>query len=97
MMNPYVSILNQAEYYISTGNYRQALQLLQGYPDLYRQLVEGVVQTLLNYPGGHVADTNGNVWSTRQLAEEVRRGKWRPVTLQFLRAEIDLMRRQLGG
>ena len=96
MMNPYVSILNQAEYDISAGNYRQALQVLQNHSDLYRRLVEGVVQTLLSYPGGYVADTNGNVWNTKQLAEEVRQGKWRPVTLQFLLSEIEVMKRQLS-
>lgn len=88
--------LDKVDVLIRAGRYQEALNLLRSDPALYNYVVQNMINALLSYPGGQIADLNGNVWSTRQLADMLRRGQWQPVHFNFLLSEIDLLKRQLG-
>ena len=94
-MNP--QVLDRVEVLIMAGRYNEALQMLKSDPQLYSYVVNQMVQALLNYPGGKIADLNGRWWSTAELARDLQRGKWLPVHFNFLLSEISLLKRQLGG
>jgi len=89
--------LNKVEVLLKAGRYQDALNLLRSDPNLYSFVVTRMIQALESYPGGKIADLNGNVWSTKQLADMLKQGKWLPVHFNFLLGEIDVIRRELGG
>jgi len=95
-MQSWGRLLNEVEVLIRAGRYRDALNKLRSDPNLYNYVVASMIQALQSYPGGQIADLNGNIWSTTQLANDLRVGRWRPVHFNFLLAEIGIIRRQLG-
>lgn len=95
-MQAWGQTLNEVEVLLRAGKYSEALQKLQSDPNLYSYVVNQMVSALLSYPGGYIADVNGNVWSTQRLAQELQRGHWLPVHFNFLLSEISLLKRQLG-
>jgi len=92
-----VQLLNKVEILIKAGRYNEALQALKSDPQLYAYVVNQMVRALLSYPGGKIADLNGNWWSTAELARLLQAGQWVPVHFNFLLAEIGLIKQQLGG
>jgi len=96
MAHPWISKLNEVDVLLRAGRYNDALSKLRSDPNLYNYVVQNMINALLNYPGGRIADLNGNVWSTRQLASMLQRGQWLPVHFNFLMSEIDILKRQLG-
>lgn len=94
-MNP--KLLDKVEVLVMAGRYDDALRVLESDPQLYSYVVNQMVNALLSYPGGKIADLNGRWWSTAELAQELQRGHWLPVHFNFLLSEISLIKRQLGG
>ena len=95
-MQSWKHTLDEVEVLLRAGRYTDALHKLQSDPNLYSFVVSRMILALESYPGGHITDLNGNVWSTQRLADMLKRGQWLPVHYNFLMSEIDLIKAQLG-
>lgn len=89
-------LLNEVEVLLRAGKYGAALSKLRQDPNLYQYVVASIINALMSYPGGKISDLSGNVYSTAELANMLRQGKWLPVHFNFLLSEIDIIQRQLG-
>ena len=95
-VNVWINLLNKAEVLVKAGRVGEAVQTLASDPNLYNRIATGVIQALQSYPGGAVADLNGNIWPTHALVSRVRRGDWSaPPLTNFLLAEIQEVRASL--
>lgn len=93
VVNPAVDVLNRVEVLIRAGQYNAAIQLLSSYPQVYEYVVNLMIQALRSYPGGYIADTNGNLWPTSQLIRDLQRGNWsNRVLFNLLLSEIEIAR-----
>jgi len=87
------SLLRKVEVLLKAGRVNDAINVLATDPATYNRVVQGVINALASVPGGRIADLNGNIWSTSQLIELVRQGRWTaaPPLINFLMAEVELL------